>query len=281
MVKKHFTPYLTIALLWIINSGYDYTYGQSVDTIEVYSPSMHKSIKNIIITPADFDMSTDSFPAVYILHGAGGDFGSWLADVPWFPSIADKYGFVLVLPDGGSTSWYFDSPVDTSYRYATYISEELTTYVERNYKVLNDAKKRATTGLHMGGHGAFYLAAMFPGIWGNAGSICGGLDFRAFTDSWNLDLRLGAKEKHTSNWEANTVINMLDLFKNSETNLIFDCGIQDLFCEANKNVHNDLITKCIPHTFISRPGQHDSNYWSSALEYQLLFFKKHFYNKKS
>ena len=32
----------------------------------------------------------------------------------------------------------------------------------------------------------------------------------------------------------------------------------------------------VKHDYIERPGKHDWQYWSNAVEYQLYFFKKYF-----
>ena len=43
---------------------------QSVDTVAVWSASMKKNIKNVVITPAAYQTDKDTrFPVVYLLHG--------------------------------------------------------------------------------------------------------------------------------------------------------------------------------------------------------------------
>ena len=43
---------------------------QTVDTVEVYSPSMDKKIKNVVILPAGYDRNAvGRYPVVYLLHG--------------------------------------------------------------------------------------------------------------------------------------------------------------------------------------------------------------------
>ena len=41
---------------------------QQVDTIGVFSPSMNKTVKNVVILPAVYDKS-ESLPVLYLLHG--------------------------------------------------------------------------------------------------------------------------------------------------------------------------------------------------------------------
>ena len=50
---------------------------QSVDTVAVWSASMKKNIKNVVITPAAYQTDKDTrFPVVYLLWQA--EFFSWL-----------------------------------------------------------------------------------------------------------------------------------------------------------------------------------------------------------
>ena len=140
---------------------------------------------------------------------------------------------------------------------------------------------RAITGLSMGGHGAFYLAFKHQDIWGAAGSTSGGLDIRPFPNGWDLPLRLGNYANHQENWENNTVINMLYLLEGKNLQLIFDCGVDDFFYNANVRLHKKLLERNIPHDYTERPGSHTYNYWINSIEYQFLFFHKFFELTKS
>ena len=68
------------------------------------------------------------------------------------------YDIIIVCPDGNKTRWYFDSPVDSSSQYETYISKELISEVDKKYNTNASKNGRAITGLSMGGHGALYIA---------------------------------------------------------------------------------------------------------------------------
>lgn len=88
------------------------TFAAKVDTLMVVSSAMHKTIPNIVITPEGSDTPEDGFPVVYLLHGATGNYKDWVSVVPAIKDYADQYQLMIVCPDGGFTSWYFDSPVD-------------------------------------------------------------------------------------------------------------------------------------------------------------------------
>src|SRR5476651_149181 len=96
-----------------------------VDTVAIFSNSMHHTIKTVVIRPAAYATDRDKrFPVVYLLHGAGGSYSNWIKYVPHIQKLADDFQIMLVCPDGASTSWYFDSPIDSTFRYETFVGTE-------------------------------------------------------------------------------------------------------------------------------------------------------------
>lgn len=246
-----------------------------VDTIVTYSASMKKEIKAVIILPAGYDTGK-AYPAVYLLHGYSGNYADWVTKTKGLDQYADQYKMIIVCPDGGFSSWYWDSPMDSSYRYETYISKELVQWIDGKYKTIRNRNGRAITGLSMGGHGALYLAIKHQDVFGAAGSMSGGVDIRPFPGKWEMAKWLGDYSQYKSNWEKNTVINLLNEIKPESLALIIDCGTGDFFFEVNKKLHEELLYRYISHDFITRPGVHDWKYWQNAVQYQLLFMSNFF-----
>ena len=242
--------------------------------IMVRSASMNKDVPVTVITP-DCYSEDISFPVVYLLHGFSDDHRKWAVG-GHVGALADRYDVIVVMPDGGFSSWYLDSPMMPEYKYETFVSKELISYIDGNYKTIPDRKARAVTGNSMGGHGAMYLAIRHQDVFGSAGAMSGGVDIRPFPDNWHISKRLGIIEEHPEHWEANTVINMTYLLKQASINIIFDCGTEDFFYEVNCNLHRKLLQENIPHEFISRPGSHNWTYWFNAIKYQFLFFSDRF-----
>jgi enterochelin esterase-like enzyme len=102
------------------------------------------------------------------------------------------------------------------------------------------------------------------------------VDIRPFPNNWDMALRLGKLAEHPENWEKYTVINMLHLLQPNSLPLLIDCGTEDFFYKVNENLHQQLRYRNIQHDFISRPGAHNWNYWSNAIQYQLLFMNNYF-----
>jgi S-formylglutathione hydrolase FrmB len=231
----------------------------------------------VIITPDNY-AGVKELPVVYLLHGYSGNYADWITKAPGFEKAADLYQMMIVCPDGGYGSWYWDSPLDSSYRYETYVAKELVGWIDTKYKTIKDPRGRAITGLSMGGHGALYLAFKHQDVFGAAGSMSGGVDIRPFPNNWDMAKRLGTYASQPENWEKNTVINMLHLLTPGALSLLIDCGTEDFFYEVNVSLHQQMAYRKIAHDFISRPGAHNWKYWSNAIQYQLLFMNNYFKN---
>lgn len=269
--------FLIIAL---VSLGSQTAWAEKVDTVETYSASMKKIIRAVVITPDTYDGNKD-FPVVYLLHGYSGNYSNWIKSAPSMRDAADVYQTIIVCPDGAFSSWYWDSPIDPTMRYETYVSNELVAWVDSKYKTIKSRAGRGITGLSMGGHGALYLAFKHQDVFGTAGSMSGGVDIRPFPNNWEMAKRLGKYADVPENWEKNTVINMLHLLTPNSLALIIDCGSEDFFYRVNNNLHEKLLERNIPHDYISRPGGHNWPYWNNAVSYQLLFMKQYFDKQKS
>ena len=252
------------------------TLASPVDTILVHSTAMNKDIKCVIISPAGKPTPGTHWPVVYLLHGYSGNYAQWIQTAPQLTREAMDYGILFVCPDGGYDSWYFDSPIDPSIRYETFITHELIPYIDHHYPTLDDKTHRAITGLSMGGHGALYLAIRHRDLFGAAGATSGGVDFRPFPNSWEIKKDLGDYDTHKDGWEAHTVIHAVDDLHNGDLKIIFDCGVSDFFLQVNRSLHQKLLDKKIDHDYIERPGGHNGAYWRNSIDYQVLFFNKYF-----
>ncbi|MDQ3292113.1 MAG: esterase family protein, partial [Bacteroidota bacterium] len=136
-----------------------------VDTIEVASQVMQRKIKAAVVVPASYKKSKKPLPVLYLLHGGTGKYSDWLSKTPdktLMHRMADTYNLIIVTPDGGPSSYYFDSPLDKNSQYETFISKELIKRIDDSYRTVKDKKGRLIAGLSMGGHGAFYIATKHP-----------------------------------------------------------------------------------------------------------------------
>ena len=238
--------------------------------VNVRSEKMDKDVPVTVITPDGYSKGK-AFPVIYLLHGFSDNQQTW-TQKGVVGALSDQYDIIFVLPDGGYDSWYFDSEMTPEYQYETFVSSELVSYMDSNYKTVKDRKGRAITGLSMGGHGALYLGTRHQDVFGSMGAMSGGVDIRPFPENWGISKRLGAMSEYPENWEKNTVINLTHLLEPGAMNIIVDCGTEDFFFEVNCALHDKLLAEKIPHEFYTRPGYHNWTYWLNAIKYQVLYF---------
>lgn len=246
-----------------------------VDTIFVFSPKMKKEVKSVVIVPENYSIKKH-YPVVYLLHGYSDNYAKWVKAVPSIKTLATDHQFILVCPDGGYSSWYFDSPIDSTYQYETFITRDLLTYIDSHYSTIPERSQRAITGLSMGGHGALYIALRNKELFANAGSMSGGVDLRSSPKLFDIAKRIGSIETNSAEWDNRSIINMVSSLKINELNLIIDCGISDFYYQINAGLHRRLLVLNIDHDYIERPGEHNWEYWTNSIQYQMLFFDRCF-----
>ncbi|MFI5137656.1 MAG: alpha/beta hydrolase [Sphingobacteriales bacterium] len=264
-------------------------FAAKVDTLDVQSTVMQKTLKAPVILPDSYQNGERQYPVVYLLHGGQGSYRDWLSklsDKQLLNKLANQYQIIIVTPEGGSTSYYFDSPLDKASQFETFISKELVQKVDETYRTIKDRKGRIIAGLSMGGHGAMYISARHPDIYCAAGSMSGVMDLN--TKLWkvpadfaksrdkNFARLLGAPKDTVSPYREYCAVGLVDKMKANDVKLIFDCGFDDIMIAPNRELHQLLLANGTPHEYIERPGRHEWPYWENAVTYQFLFFQKVF-----
>lgn len=259
----------------------------TVDTVDVESKAMSKTFKTAVVLPDSYKKTSNAFPVLYLLHGGQGSFRDWLTSPPdklLLHHLADQYNIIIVTPEGGPTSYYFDSPLVKESQFETFISKEVIAKIESTYRVIKEKKGRVIAGLSMGGHGAMFIAARHPELFAAAGSMSGVMNIN--TKTWKVPeafaksrsenfARLLGPPKDTINpYTDYTIVGMTDRLKANDVKLIFDVGVDDFLIEPNRDLHRRLLANGTPHDYIERPGKHEWPYWEAALPYQMLFFAR-------
>jgi putative tributyrin esterase len=259
----------------------------TVDSLEVPSAVMNKKYKAAVVLPNSYSKNQSAYPVMNLLHGGGGHFGDWLNQTPdkmTVKNLADQYNIIIVMPEGETFGWYLDSPLDKGSQFETYITKEVIQKIDKTYRTVQSSKGRVITGLSMGGHGAMYLAARHPELFGAAGSMSGALDMNFTKFKINEDFTkslkdrfsklLGTTDISADVYTQNSVVNMTDRIKKNAMPIIIDCGVDDFLIDVNREVHRKLLYNNTPHEYTERPGAHTWEYWQNAISHHVLFFSK-------
>ena len=232
-----------------------------VDTIEVFSKAMNKTLKAAVTTPSSYDGSK-KFATLYLLHGGSGAFSDWhqkTTEPGLVNRLAEQYNLIIVTPGVGPSSYYFDSPVMDSVQYETYITAELIPHIDKTYQTIAKKESRAITGLSMGGHGAIMLSAKHPDLFSVATSMSGVMNID--TRLWKVPaefskLRQGQQQEmlgmdlnYDAPFSTYTAVGLVDKMKVNGIALLIDCGVDDFLLETNRQMHQMLLENGTPHDY--------------------------------
>lgn len=231
-----------------------------------------------VYLPAGYDRSQQSYPVLYLLHGAWGDHTSWV-EAGNARRIADQViasGFalpmIIVMPDAGGTGenhggknmGYFNMP---GWAYEDFFFQEFIPYIEKTYRVLPDKSHRAIAGLSMGGGATAVYAQRHPEYFGSACSLSGLLsDFegsRTMLRDDLADFAASVRERDAVRFVENASEQQIEGLKS--VRWYFDCGDDDYLYQGNLNLYRVMREKKIPLQFRMRDGGHTWLYWQSAL----------------
>jgi S-formylglutathione hydrolase len=151
----------------------------TVTHVQVPAPSLNGNLVGtptsqaaVIYLPPSYASSRDRrYPVLYLLHGLYDSSSVWTRLIQ-LPTIADRLiakdrlpEMIVVMPDGGNRyggGYYRNSPVTG--RWQDFLAEDLTRFVDGNYRTQGEPDGRAIAGWSMGGYGALHLAMERPGV---------------------------------------------------------------------------------------------------------------------
>jgi enterochelin esterase-like enzyme len=212
-------------------------------------------------------------PIVTLLHGVYGSHWAWafkggahrtaarLVDAGVLPPM------VLAMPsDGlwGDGSGYLPHAAQD---FEHWIIDEVQAAVLQVVPCCSPRSPRFIAGYSMGGWGALRLAGKHPGLF-RAVSAHSTMTLASQFDALVSQPRTGWSDAPAdmSAWSA------LRQSSGSLPPLRLDCGVDDPFIEANRELHAQLTRAGIPHFYQEYPGGHDWSYWALHVEDTLRHF---------
>lgn len=245
------------------------------------SENLAKTDTVLIFKPKTYN-ATEKYPLVYLLHGYSENYKQWSKTTD-LQKLSDQYGFIIITPDG-FTSYYINSPINKRSRYEDFFFNELVPKVHQSFSI--DDKNIFISGLSMGGYGALRYFILHSDYFNTAGSTSGALEIdypyfqKVSQHFWQTDRMTNDLTKHlgnpkTENWNSYSISTLLKGNLDFKKPFIFDCGTEDILYSNSKNLKSLTDKLKIPTTFISLPGDHNTEYWSKSIEYHFAYFHQH------
>jgi len=257
--------------------------GTRVERFSIYSPSMDRQIKAVVVLPPGYDLHPDkTYPVLYTLHGANAPYDTW-AQMPRLRAKLKDMPFIYTCFDGDAGSNYIDSPIpiktarpkdenhDNTKKvslFTTFFYDEFVPGIDKWYRT--DGTKRGVTGFSMGGFGAFHYMLERPDFFNSVSGLSSAyLDTKEMSErrrSW-LESTFGEFESNRERYEA--VDHYLRFEKQIGKGVQFPpmyshCGTEDFLLDENRKMHAFLVEKGIPIEYIETPGAHDWKFWHPA-----------------
>lgn len=217
-------------------------------------------------TPLETPVFRDSYPVLYLLHGAmdGGD--SWLYHTD-LAQLVDEKELAVVLP-WGQNSFYLDDPEGMAY--FTFLTEELPEYLGRIFPLSKKREETFLGGLSMGGYGSLYAAFRRPEQYGRVFALSGAVNIR--TAACFVSQCGGALPGPLRQWKTlpGGEYDLLALLERVQgaamPKVLLACGTEDYFLRDNRSLAQAMEGRGMDVTFSAVPGDHSWTFWRTWLK---------------
>ena len=212
-------------------------------------------------------------PIVLLLHGVYGSHWAWalkgaahlttrrLVDAGALPPVA------LLMPSDGLWGDGSGYVAHASHDAERWIIDEVPALARELVPDCTARSPLLLAGLSMGGFGALRLAGKYPRRLAAAAALS------AVTRAGQFDALV---EENRNGWSAapedRDVLAALTGASGTLPPLRIDCGLDDPYLEANRELHAGLQRAGIAHHYAESAGGHDWAYWTATLASTLRFF---------
>jgi len=247
-----------------------------VQHLSMPTAALTDSNRVIVCTPIDFNpQKAGGYPFIIMLHGWSGDETQWEQDAN-LQYQSNRYGLLLILPDGGYDGWWLDASHQTGRDYATYLHEELPPWIETHFNGSSNSAHHGILGLSMGGFGTLLQVLHFPDDYAAAASLSGVMDITRHSQSWGIATALGPLDGNLKNWQAN---NPLTLASNpapaNSPAILLICGRDDITFAENQDMVRQLQVSGYPATLQEEAGAHTHIFWKTHVGEAVAFLASH------
>ena len=261
-----------------------------VDMVRIRSAALDQVRSARLYLPPSYDRpesATRRYPVIVLLHGWPGGDGNWVghgrAAVTLDSLIAAHRipEVIAVMPNGNGVgllgrSLYLDS-YDGRYRMADWIVKDVVGWADSALRTIPDPRHRGIIGLSDGGTAALNLCFQHPDVFGACGGHSG--QYRMKHD---VGLRRivgaepGARQLLAANSPTLYAPKMVSTLR--QLVIYFDCGRDDAEATYARELHAELDSLGVPHTYHEFPGKHGWGYWKQHLHDSLVAVTAHMWD---
>lgn len=227
-----------------------------------------------VYTPAGYEDSKESYPVLYLLHGAGGDENAW-SELGRAVQILDNLiaqgkakPMIVVMPNGNGAQEAVPGEYPNSMYKPSFMNSktmegsfekafpDIMNYVESHYRTVNDKAHRAIAGLSMGGFHSLYISANYPDKFGYVG---------LFSAAINRQV----KGKTVSPIYANLEEKLATQFSTAPALYFIAIGNKDFLYQDNVKYRQLLDKHGYKYEYMETDGGHEWRNWRKYLNHLL------------
>ncbi|MDF2158581.1 esterase [Algoriphagus sp. CAU 1675] len=228
------------------------------------SPGLGMDRRITIYTPPGYENSQESYPVLYLLHGAGGDEEAWI-NLGRTSQILDNLiaqgkakPMIVVMPNGnviqdgapgeGSMGFYKPQFMVAKTMDGTYESAfgDIIKFVESNYRVKAEKANRAIAGLSMGGFHTMHISRYYPNTFDYIGLY---------------SAALMPREDATGKVYSNIDETLKTQMENGYKLYWIAIGKTDFLYQANQDFRTKLDSMGMPYEYVESEGGHIWRNW--------------------
>jgi esterase superfamily len=211
-----------------------------------------------------------NYPCLYLLHGLGGDYSSWIRRTS-IERYAEKYGICVVMPSA-LRSFYTD--MKNGLPYYTYVSQELPALIRSFFNISTECKDTFIAGLSMGGYGALKIGLRNPLLYGKIAGISSVCDMpsRALgDDNGSLLKPIFGEELIVPDEDNLFQIAMAHQSDAIKPKVFMGVGTEDMLYEENVRFQAALKENGYDITYKESVGTHSWEFWDEYIQYVLAW----------
>lgn len=217
--------------------------------------------------------------SLMLLHGWNLPSGEWCEKTS-ICSKALKFGYTLIIPDFGKTTYHWQTYPETIEKYKRYptrkwMTDSLFSWLQSKMNLLIPGKNNFVAGISTGGRGAALFALEHPEIFKGAACLSADFDQSKIAGEPINTGYYGSFEKFPDRWKGKD--NIFLRANEFRVPVLLIHGKLDKMCPFSqseeffrelKRVHPDLKAELI----VAPKGQHNYQLWSAYSDRILQFF---------
>lgn len=247
-----------------------------------YSDALGKETGFAVYLPPGYDQSI-RYAVLYMYYGYGGHQNAYFSELRMGAKMDELIAagqmepLIVVTPSYGNSFGVDTEPGQgvnpggvSEGKYMTYLTDELTDYVDSRYSTIADKSGRYIGGISMGGFASLHIGFSNPELFSKVGAHSAALWDYSDSDQFHSQ-----RDWLYPSEELRRIRDPLLLAESQplgDMKVYIDCGESDLLASKSEKLHAILQAEGVASELHIEPGGHNGGYWSGQLNNYLMFY---------